>query len=90
MTILDALEYPEALPIDHARAEFTQRLAESIERFTVREPEAFWLWHPIPNDPYRAMAQRQRPDLLHAILDPTPDDEEAALAVEGMGSRLIT
>jgi len=86
MTILDPLEYPAGLPSREAGARFTQKLAESIERFTTREPWAYWLWHPIPNDPYLAMARRRRPELLSAL--PQPDDEAVALAVEAAGATL--
>lgn len=90
MTILDPLDDPAPLPAREAAAEFTQRLASSIERFTAQEPGAYWLWHPIPNDPYLAMAHRQRPELLSSLATMPPDDEEVALAVEALSLKLIT
>jgi len=84
MTILDPIKYPAGLPVREAGSEFTQRLAVSIERFTAAHPGAYWLWHPIPNDPYLAMAHRQRPDLLDALASRPPDDDAVALAVEGL------
>lgn len=87
MTILDPLDYPAELPVARASVEFTQRLASSIERFTVRQPDAYWLWHPIPNDPYQAMAHRQRPELLRAMEGMPPNDEEVALEVEALSQR---
>lgn len=88
MKILDPIEYPEQLAIREAGSEFTQRLAVSIERFTADHPGAYWLWHPIPNDPYLAMARRQRPDLVNALAARQPDDEAVALAVEEMAMKL--
>jgi len=88
MTIQDPLDYPETLPIPRARLEFTQELAESIERFTTGQPDAYWLWHPIPNDPYLAVAHRQRPELLRAIAARPPNDEKVALAVEALSETL--
>jgi lauroyl/myristoyl acyltransferase len=89
MTILDPIGHPSELPAREAASEFTQRLATSIERFTARHPDAYWLWHPIPNDPYLAMAHRQRPDLLSVLAARPPEDEAMALAVEEMGSQLV-
>jgi len=83
MTILDPLDEPAPLPSREAAAEFTQRLAVSIERFTAREPGAYWLWHPIPNDPYLAMAHRQRPELLSSLAV-APEDEKVARDVEAL------
>jgi lauroyl/myristoyl acyltransferase len=88
LTILDPLDDPAGIPVSSATSEFTQRLAVAIEKFTTRQPDAYWLWHPIPNDPYLAVAQRQRPELLRTIADTLPDDEEVALAVEAMSRRL--
>ncbi len=88
MTILDPLDDPVPLPGREAAAEFTQRLAVSIERFTAQEPGAYWLWHPIPNDPYLAMAHRQRPELLSSLATMPPKDEEVALAVEALSLKL--
>lgn len=89
MTILDPIDYPAELPVREAAPKFTQRLATSIEQFTAQRPEAYWLWHPIPNDPYLAMARKQRVDLLSALAARPPEDEETALAVEEMGSQLV-
>ena len=81
MNILDPLDYRAGMPVRAAAADFTQRLAVHIETFTADRPAAYWLWHPIPNDPFLAVAQRQRPDLLSAA-PASPDDEAVALAVE--------
>jgi lauroyl/myristoyl acyltransferase len=89
MTILPSLDHPAPLPARESAAEFTQRLAMSIERFTAQQPGAYWLWHPIPNDPYLAMAHRQRPDLLSALATRPPEDEEVALAVEALSRKPI-
>jgi lauroyl/myristoyl acyltransferase len=88
ITILDPIEQAAGLPARQAASEFTQRLAHSIERFTARQPGAYWLWHPIPNDPYLAMAHRQRPDLVSTLAARQPQDEAVALAVEEMGDRM--
>ena len=82
MNILDPLDYRVGMPVRAAAADFTQRLAVDIEIFTVDRPAAYWLWHPIPNDPFLAVAQRQRPDLLSAASAASQDDEAVALAVE--------
>lgn len=89
MTILDPIAHPSELPVRDAASEFTQRLASSIERFTAQRPEAYWLWHPIPNDPYLAVARKQRPDLLSILDARQPEDEEVALAIEAMGVKLM-
>lgn len=52
MNILDALDYRACVPIQDAAADFTQRLAAEVDAFTAEQPEAYWLWHPIPNDPF--------------------------------------
>lgn len=88
LTIHDPLDSPPESPARGASPEFTQRLAQAIEGFTIRHPDSYWLWHPIPNDPYLAVARRQRPDLLRAVADRPTDDEEVALAVEAMSRRL--
>ena len=82
MNILDPLDYRAGMPVRAAAADFTQRLAVHIETFTADRPAAYWLWHPIPNDPFLAVAQRQRPDLLSAVAAASPDDDVVALAVE--------
>jgi len=88
MNILDPLDYPTCLPVQDAASELTQRLAARVDGFTAEQPEAYWLWHPIPNDPFLAVAQRQRPELLSSSSAVPPDDESAALAVEAMCLRL--
>jgi hypothetical protein len=88
MTILPPLDDHAPLPVRESAAEFTQRLAMSIERFTAQQPGAYWLWHPIPNDPYLAMAHRQRPELLRSLAARSPEDEEVALAVEALSRKL--
>lgn len=84
MDILDPLDYRAGAR--DAASDLTQRLATHIGRFTAEQPAAYWLWHPIPNDPFLAIAQRQRPDLLGALAAALPDDEAVALAVEAMSS----
>ncbi|MGV2290473.1 lysophospholipid acyltransferase family protein [Trinickia sp. YCB016] len=88
MNILAPIEYDPSMPEQDAAADLTQRLAIQIGRFTAEQPAAFWLWHPIPNDPFLAVAQRQRPDLLHSAAATIADDEAAALAVEAVHSTL--
>jgi hypothetical protein len=78
--ILDPIEYRTWMPVAAAASEFTQEIAAHVDGFTAEQPEAYWLWHPIPNDPYRAIAERHRPDLLTALAP--ADDEAVALAVE--------
>lgn len=84
MNILDPIDYRAGMPEQDAAADLTQRLAVHVGGFTAEQPDAYWLWHPIPNDPFLAIAQRQRPDLLDATLAAPPDDEGAALAVEAV------
>jgi hypothetical protein len=86
MDILDPLGYRAGMPVRAAAGDFTQRLAAHIGTFTADRPAAYWLWHPIPNDPFLAVAQRQRPDLLSAAAAASPDDEAVALAVEAIGA----
>ena len=83
MHLLDPLAYPASLPEHDANTEFTQLLAVHIGGFMTDHPEAYWLWHPIPNDPFLAIAERQRPDLLTSLAAHT-DDEATALLVEAM------
>lgn len=78
--LLDPIEHPDG----NADATFTQALADRIGQFTAQRPEAYWLWHPIPNDPFMMIAQRHRPDILRALVGISPDDEAAALAVEAI------
>jgi hypothetical protein len=87
MNILDPVEYGASMPEKDAASDFTQRLADPIGGFTAQRPEAFWLWHPIPNDPFQAIAQRQRPDLLQSVAAAPPDDEAAASAVEALSAK---
>jgi lauroyl/myristoyl acyltransferase len=88
MNILDPIEYNVSIPERDAAADLTQTLASHIAGFTAEQPAAYWLWHPIPNDPYLAVAQRHRPDLLNAAAAPPHDDEATALAVEAASSTL--
>ena len=89
MNILNPLDYRVGMPVRAAAADFTQRLAVDIETFTVDRPAAYWLWHPIPNDPFLAVARRQRSDLLSAVATATPDDEAVALAVEAAALTMV-
>ncbi len=82
MNILEPLDYHAWMPVRDAASDFTQRLANHIGEFIAEQPAAYWLWHPIPNDPFRAIAQHQRPDLLGATIVGRPDDEATALALE--------
>lgn len=82
MHILDPIDDSAATDAEHAASDFTQRLADQIGAFTAEHPAAYWLWHPIPNDPYLAIARRQRPDLVAAAAP--PDDEAVALAIEAL------
>jgi lauroyl/myristoyl acyltransferase len=84
MNILEPLDYRAWMPARDAAADFTQRLAAQVDGFTAEQPEAYWLWHPIPNDPFLAIARRQRPDLLTSEAAELPDDEAAALALEAL------
>jgi hypothetical protein len=82
MNIFDPIDYRAALPWRDAATDFTQKLASRIAGFTADWPESYWLWHPVPNDPYLAVARRKRPDLLEQTAAQVPDDETVALAVE--------
>lgn len=82
--ILDAVPYDADLPVRAAAAAFTQELATSLSRLTIAEPSAFWLWHPIPNDPFLAIARRRRPDLAKVAIATSDDDERAARAVDAL------
>lgn len=84
MNILDPIEYPASMPVQQAASDFTQRIAVNVDGFTAERPAAYWLWHPIPNDPFLAIARGQRPDLLTSAIAAPPDDEATALAVETM------
>lgn len=88
MNILAPIEYPAWMPVEAAASGFTQEVAERVDGFTAEQPAAYWLWHPIPNDPYVAIAQRQHPDLLTAMAP--VDDEAVALAVEAADAKWTT
>lgn len=85
MNILDPLDYRAWMPVQDAASDLSQNLAVHVAGFTAEQPAAYWLWHPIPNDPFLAVAQRQRPDLLRSAIAALPDDEAAALAIETIG-----
>lgn len=82
MQILDPIGHPATPCGEDAACDRTQQLATHIGGFTADRPEAFWLWHPIPNDPFLALARRHRPALLTPAPMTPPDDEATALAVE--------
>lgn len=82
MNILEPIDYPQSLPAREAALAFTQSLAAHIGGFLADQPAAYWLWHPIPNDPFRAIVQQQRPDLLPSAIATPADDEAVARAVE--------
>ena len=84
MNVLDPVEYRASMPAREAACDFTQRLAVDVGAFTAGDPAGYWLWHPIPNDPYLKIAQRLRPDLHTATGATLSDDEAAALAVEAL------
>ena len=86
MNIIEPIAYPDSLPMRSAARDFTQSLATHIGGFLADQPSAYWLWHPIPNDPFRAVAQRQRPDLLPLASATPADDEAVAVAVEAANS----
>jgi hypothetical protein len=72
------------MPVRDAAADLTQSLADKIAAFTVAHASAYWLWHPIPNDPFLAVARQQRPELLSLSSAAFPDDEMVALAIEAL------
>jgi lauroyl/myristoyl acyltransferase len=86
MNILAPIDYQSSMPEEAATSHLTQTLAGHISGFTEEHPESYWLWHPIPNDPFLAVAQRQRPDLLSVVHAAPPDDEAVALAVDELSS----
>ena len=88
MNILAPIAYRTWMPAQAAAFEFTQEIAAHVDGFTAEQPAAYWLWHPIPNDPYLAIAERQRPELLAALAP--ADDEAVALAVEAAHVRWTT
>lgn len=85
MKVLDPIDYSASLGHD-AASDFTQRLGDHIAGFTAAQPQAYWLWHPIPNDPYRAVAERRSCELLQLLDDSPLDDEAVALAIEALGA----
>ena len=84
MNILAPIDYCAWMPAQAAASDFTQKVAARVDGFTAEQPAAYWLWHPIPNDPYLAIAQRQRPDLVTSTVAAPGDNEAVALAVEAM------
>jgi hypothetical protein len=86
MNILEPIAYSDSLPMRAAARDFTQSLASHISGFLADQPAAYWLWHPIPNDPFRAVARGQRPDLLRSTGATPADDEAVAVAVETANS----
>lgn len=84
MNILAPIDYCAWMPAQVAASDFTQKVAASVDGFTAEQPAAYWLWHPIPNDPYLAIAQRHRPDLLISTVAAPGDDEAVALSVEAI------
>ena len=84
MNILAPIDYCAWMPAQAAASDFTQKVAARVDGFTAEQPAAYWLWHPIPNDPYLAIARRQRPDLLTSIVAAPGDDEAVALTVEAI------
>lgn len=90
MQILDPIGHPATPCGEDAACDRTQQLATHIGGFTADRPEAFWLWHPIPNDPFLALARRHRPALLTPAPMTPPDDEATALAVETLAVDGVT
>lgn len=89
MVILDPINTSTTQPERDTPSDLTQRLADRVSAFTAAQPEAFWLWHPIPNDPFLAVARKQRPDLIHGP-DATPADDEAmAQSIEALRTRVV-
>ncbi|MCW5736159.1 MAG: lysophospholipid acyltransferase family protein [Enhydrobacter sp.] len=82
MNILDPIDYPGSPSVRIAACDFTQRLAAHIGGFVAEQPAAYWLWHPIPNDPFLAAAKRRWPHLLPSSIATLADDEAVALAVD--------
>jgi hypothetical protein len=83
MNVLDPLDYCAGMPARDAAVDLTQKLAVRIGAFTSEQPTAYWLWHPIPNDPFLAVARRHRPELLSLAVTACAD-EAVALAVEAL------
>jgi lauroyl/myristoyl acyltransferase len=84
MDILDPIEYRASMPAKDAAVDFMQSVAGYVGGFTAQAPAGFWLWHPIINDPFLAIARRQRPDLISATVASLADDEATALALEAL------
>lgn len=83
MKIFDPIDYHASLG-PAAALDFTQRLGDRITGFTAGQPQAYWLWHPIPNDPYRAVAERRHSDFLRILDDSPKNDEAVALVIESL------
>lgn len=85
MRVFDPLEYRRSLG-RAAATDFTQRLGDRITGFTVEHPQAYWLWHPIPNDPYRAIAERRHSEFLRLFGDSPLNDEAVASAIDALNA----
>lgn len=83
MRILDPIEYHISLG-RAANTDFTQRLGDHITEFSTAQPQSYWLWHPIPNDPFRKIAERRHSELLRLLDDSPPHDEAVASAIEAL------
>jgi hypothetical protein len=83
MRILDPIEHHTSLG-RAANTDFTQRLGDHITGFSAAQPQSYWLWHPIPNDPFRRIAERRHTELLRLLDDSPPHDEAVASAIEAL------
>jgi lauroyl/myristoyl acyltransferase len=83
MRILDPIEHHTSLGCA-ANTDFTQRLGDHITGFSAAQPQSYWLWHPIPNDPFRRIAERRHSELLRLLDDLPPHDEAVASAIEAL------
>ena len=83
MRILDPIEHHLSLG-RAANTDFTQRLGDHITGFSAAQPQSYWLWHPIPNDPFRKIAERRHSELLRLLDDSPPHDEAVASAIEAL------
>jgi hypothetical protein len=90
MNIADPVEYRPGMTDPDPASDFTQRLATSMSGLTAQQPSAFWLWHPIPNDPFLSVAQRRWPELLKSAVATVQDDEDTALAVEALSAETLS
>ena len=88
MQILDPIEDPAWMSGPNPAAAFTQDLAVRLSGFIADQPAAYWLWHPIPNDPFVAMAQQLRPGLLRDMTATEADDEVTAQAAAALDAAL--